>query len=111
MALSATMEARSVVGLASTLTKDALALVDDITDLCRFDQGRVLPIEKEAVKVRDICLEALAKATVPVGSGLPGTVDVSLDIREGAPGRTMTDRSVLQRSLTLLLNFAVDVAY
>mmetsp|Transcript_34417 Transcript_34417/g.63265 ORF Transcript_34417/g.63265 Transcript_34417/m.63265 type:complete len:663 (-) Transcript_34417:143-2131(-) len=109
VALSATLEARSVVGLASTLTKDALALVDDITDLCRFDQGRVLLIEKEAVKVRDICVEALDKVPIPVGSG-PGMIDVCLEIRDGAPGRTMTDRSVLQRSLALLLNFAVDAA-
>ena len=108
VALSATLEARSVVGLASTLTKDALALVDDITDLCRFDQGRVLLVEKEAVKVRDICLEALNKVPIPVGSG--GLVDVILDVQEGAPGRTMTDRSVLQRCLALLLNFAVDAA-
>ncbi|KAL9185560.1 hypothetical protein ACHAXT_003337 [Thalassiosira profunda] len=107
VALSATLEARSVVGLASTLTKDALALVDDITDLCRFDQGRALMIEKEAVKVRDICVEALMKVQMPVGSGL---VDVVLDIQEGAPGRTMADRAVLQRSLALLLNFAVDAA-
>ena len=109
VALSATLEARSVVGLATTLTKDALALVDDITDLCRFDQGRALLIEKEAVKVRDICLESLIKVPIPiVGSG--GLVDVILDIQEGSPSRCMTDRSVLQRCLALLLNFAVDAA-
>jgi len=109
VALSATLEARSVVGLATTLTKDALALVDDITDLCRFDQGRALLIEKEAVKVRDICLESLVKVPIPiVGSG--GLVDVILDIQEGSPSRCMTDRSVLQRCLALLLNFAVDAA-
>ena len=108
VALSATLEARSVVGLASTLTKDALALVDDITDLCRFDQGRVLLIDKEAVKVRDICLEALIKVPISVGTG--GLVDVVLDIKEGTPGRAMTDKCVLQRSLALLLNFAVDAA-
>ena len=111
VALSATLEARSVVGLASTLTKDALALVDDITDLCRFDQGRVLLVEKEAVKIRDICLEALMKVPIPVvGTAGGGGVDVALDIQEGAPGRTMTDRAVFQRSLALLLNFAVDAA-
>ena len=108
VALSATLEARSVVGLATTLTKDALALVDDITDLCRFDQGRVLLIEKEAVKVRDICLEALIKVPIAVGTG--GLVDIVLDIQEGTPSRAMTDKCVLQRSLALLLNFAVDAA-
>ena len=111
VALSATREARAVVGLASALTRDALALVDDITDLCRFDQGRVLLIEKEAVKVRDLCVEALL-AVPPVGAGLAraGRVDVVLDVAEGAPGRTVTDRSVLQRSLALLLGFAADAA-
>ena len=109
VALSATLEARSVVGLASTLTKDALALVDDITDLCRFDRGRVLLIDKEAVKVRDVCLESLSNVPIPiVGSG--GLVDVVLDIKDGTPERTVTDLSVLQRSLALLLNFAVDAA-
>eukprot|EP00970_Alexandrium_tamarense_P001592 scaffold190_cov185-Alexandrium_tamarense.AAC.2 len=108
VALAATTEARSVVGLASTLVDDALALVDDITDLCRFDQGQVLVIDKEAVKVRDICMEALMRVPIPLGSG--GMVEVVLDIQEGTPGRAMTDRSVLQRSLALLLNFAVDAA-
>ena len=37
IALSITLEAHYVVGLASTLTKDVLALVDDITDLCCFN--------------------------------------------------------------------------
>ena len=105
VAMSATQEARSVVGLASTLVQDALALVDDITDLCRFDQGQVLMIDKEAVKVKDVCLDALQ---IPLGSG--GLVDIILDIQEGAPARTMADRSVFKRSLALLLNFAVDAA-
>jgi len=128
VALSATSEARSVVGLATTLTKDALALVDDITDLCRFDQGRVLLVEKEAVKIREECLEALervsASSSPPMGGGTASSpvmmagvggstssmVDVVLDVQEGSPGRVVTDRGVLQRSLALLLNFAVDAA-
>ncbi|KAL3791630.1 hypothetical protein ACHAW5_000626 [Stephanodiscus triporus] len=113
LALSATSEARSVVGLAATLTKDALALVDDITDLCRFDQGRALLVEKEAVKIREICLEALEKVSSSSGGSSMGgstMVDVVFDVQEGSPGRVVTDRCVLQRSLTLLLNFAVDAA-
>eukprot|EP00986_Skeletonema_menzelii_P007694 scaffold3032_cov120-Skeletonema_menzelii.AAC.6 len=108
VAISATQEARSVVGLASTLVHDALALVDDITDLCRFDQGQALMIDKEAVKVKDICLEAFQRLQIPLGSG--GLVDIILDIQEGAPSRAMADRSVFKRSLALLLNFAVDAA-
>jgi len=108
VALSATTEARSVLNLASAIVQDASGLVDDITDLCRFDQGQVLVIEKEAVKVREICTEALTKVQFPIGS--QGLVEVVLDIQEGAPGRTMTDRSVLKRCLSLLLNFAVDAA-
>jgi len=108
VAMSATQEARSVVGLASTLVQDALALVDDITDLCRFDQGQALMIDKEAVKVKDICLDAFQRLQIPLGSG--GLVDIVLDIQEGAPARTMADRSVFKRSLALLLNFAVDAA-
>ncbi|KAL7472926.1 hypothetical protein ACHAXS_013308 [Conticribra weissflogii] len=108
VALSATSEARSVLNLASAIVQDASGLVDDITDLCRFDQGQVLVIEKEAVKVREICTEALTKVQIPIGS--QGLVEVVLDIQEGAPGRTMTDRSVLKRCLALLLNFAVDAA-
>lgn len=108
VAISSTQEARSVVGLASTLVQDALALVDDITDLCRFDQGQALMIDKEAVKVKDICLEAFQRLQIPLGSG--GLVDIILDIQEGAPSRTMADRSVFKRSLALLLNFAVDAA-
>jgi len=107
VALSSTMEARSVVGLASTLTKDALGLVDDITDLAKFDQGRALLIDKEAVKLRDVCLEALTKVPIPTSGGM---IDVILDIQQGAPSRTMADKSVLQRCLALLLNFAVDAA-
>jgi CheY-like chemotaxis protein len=108
VAMSATQEARSVVGLASTLVQDALALVDDITDLCRFDQGQALMIDKEAVKVKDICLDAFQRLQIPLGSG--GLVDIVLDIQERCPSRTMADRSVLKRSLALLLNFAVDAA-
>lgn len=108
VAMSATQEARSVVGLASTLVQDALALVDDITDLCRFDQGQVLQIDKEAVKIKDLCQEALQRLQIPLGSR--GLVDIILDIQEGAPARTMADRGVLKRSLALLLNFAVDAA-
>lgn len=108
VAMSATQEARSVVGLASTLVQDALALVDDITDLCRFDQGQALQIDKEAVKVKDICLETFQRLQIPLGSG--GLVDIVLDIQEGAPARTMADRGVFKRSLALLLNFAVDAA-
>jgi len=108
VAMSATQEARSVVGLASTLVQDALALVDDITDLCRFDQGQALMIDKEAVKVKDICLDACQRLQIPLGSG--GLVDIVLDIQEGAPARTMADRSVFKRSLALLLNFAIDAA-
>ena len=107
VALSSTMEARSVVGLASTLTKDALGLVDDITDLAKFDQGRALLIDKEAVKLRDVCLEALTQVPIPTSGGM---IDVILDIQQGAPSRTMADKSVLQRCLALLLNFAVDAA-
>ncbi|KAL7436617.1 hypothetical protein ACHAXH_007041 [Discostella pseudostelligera] len=110
VALSATSEARSVVTLATTLTKDALALVDDITDLCRFDQGRVLLIEKEAVKVQDICLEAMNNITSRTGPIAGGLVDVVLDVQEGTPSRVVTDKGVLRRSLALLLNFAVDAA-
>lgn len=108
VAMSATQEARSVVGLASTLVQDALALVDDITDLCRFDQGQALMIDKEAVKVKDICLDAFQRLQIPLGSG--GLVDLVLDIQEDAPARAMADRSVFKRSLALLLNFAVDAA-
>ncbi|KAL7440613.1 hypothetical protein ACHAXM_007376 [Skeletonema potamos] len=108
VAMSATQEARSVVGLASTLVQDALALVDDITDLCRFDQGQALMIDKEAVKLKDICLDAFQRLQIPLGSG--GLVDIVLDIQERCPSRTMADRSVLKRSLALLLNFAVDAA-
>ncbi|KAL7518155.1 hypothetical protein ACHAWX_003011, partial [Stephanocyclus meneghinianus] len=106
-ALSATSEARSVVGLASRIVDDALALVDDITDLCRFDQGQGIVVDKEAVKLRDICIEALARVPIPLGSGV---VEVLLDIQPGTPSRAMTDRSVLQRCLALLMNFAVDAA-
>ena len=108
VAMSATQEARSVVGLASTLVQDALALVDDITDLCRFDQGQALMIDKEAIKVKDICLEAFQRLQIPLGSS--GLVDIVLDIQEGAPSRAMADRSVFKRSLALLLNLAVDAA-
>ena len=107
VALSATSEARSVVGLASRIVEDALSLVDDITDLCRFDQGQALCVDKEAVKLREVCLEALAKMPIPLGSGV---VEVLLDIQAGTPSRAMADRSVLQRCLALLMNFAVDAA-
>ncbi|KAL3782442.1 hypothetical protein HJC23_006015 [Cyclotella cryptica] len=107
VALSATSEARSVVGLASRIVDDALALVDDITDLCRFDQGQGIVVDKEAVKLRDICIEALARVPIPLGSGV---VEVLLDIQAGTPSRAMADRSVLQRCLALLMNFAVDAA-
>ena len=90
VALSATSEARSVVNLATTLTKDALALVDDITDLCRFDQGRVLLIEKEAVKVQDLCLEAMQNIPSRIGPISGGLVDVVLDVQEGTPARVVT---------------------
>ncbi len=110
VALSASSEARSVVALATTLTKDALALVDDITDLCRFDQGRVLLIEKEAVKIQELCLESMNNIPSRSGPISERMVDVDLDIQEGTPARVMCDRSVLQRSLALLLNFAVDAA-
>jgi CheY-like chemotaxis protein len=120
-ALEATSEARLVVKLAKTLTTDALALVDDITDLCSFDQGRVLLVEKEAIKIRDICVEALnivsssLSITTMGGAGsaeeeeLP-MVDIVFDVQEGSPGRVITDRGVLQRCLAILLNFAVDAA-
>lgn len=107
VAMSATSEARSVVGLASRIVDDALSLVDDITDLCRFDQGQALVVDKEAVKLREVCLEALSKVPIPLGSGV---VDVMLDIQAGTPSRAMADRSVLQRCLALLMNFAVDAA-
>jgi CheY-like chemotaxis protein len=128
-ALEATSEARLVVKLAKSLTTDALALVDDITDLCSFDQGRVLLVEKEAIKIRDICVEALnivssssslsssgrlSTITTMGGAGsveeeLP-MVDIVFDVQEGSPGRVITDRGVLQRCLAILLNFAVDAA-
>jgi CheY-like chemotaxis protein len=130
-ALEATSEARLVVKLANTLTTDALALVDDITDLCRFDQGRVLLVEKEAIKIRDICVEALnivssssslsssgRLSTIPTMGGGAGSVeeeelpmvDIIFDVQEGSPGRVITDRGVLQRCLAILLNFAIDAA-
>jgi CheY-like chemotaxis protein len=107
VALSATSEARSVVGLASRIVDDALTLVDDITDLCRFDQGQALVVDKEAVKVREVCIEALTRVPIPLGSR---GVEVLLDIQAGTPGRAMADRGVLQRILALLMNFAVDAA-
>ena len=107
VALSATSEARSVVGLASRIVDDALSLVDDITDLCRFDQGQALVVDKEAVKLREVCIEALNRVPIPLGSR---GVEVLLDIQAGTPGRAMADRSVLQRILALLMNFAVDAA-
>ena len=63
-------------------------MVDDITDLCRFDQGRVLLVEKEAVKMRDICNEALKDVS---GGMMASMVDVVLDVREGSPGRVVTE--------------------
>lgn len=124
-ALEATSEARLVVKLAKTLTTDALALVDDITDLCKFDQGRVLLVEKEAIKIRDICVEALnivslsssGRLSTIARMGGDGSVeeelpmvDIVFDIQDGSPGRVITDRGVLQRCLAILLNFAVDAA-
>ncbi|KAL3771596.1 hypothetical protein ACHAWO_012329 [Cyclotella atomus] len=107
VALSATSEARNVVGLASRIVDDALALVDDITDLCRFDQGQVLVVDKEAVKLREVCIEALNRVPIPLCTR---GVEVLLDIQTGTPARAMADRSVLQRILALLMNFAVDAA-
>ena len=107
VALSATSEARSVVGLASRIVDDALTLVDDITDLCRFDQGQALAVDKEAVKLREVCIESLNRVPIPLGSR---GVEIILDICAGTPSRAMADRAVLQRILGLLMNFAVDAA-
>ncbi|KAL7554891.1 hypothetical protein ACHAWF_018440 [Thalassiosira exigua] len=85
LALSSTLEARSAVSLASCFTCDALALADNITDLYHFDQGRVLLIETESVKVRGACLEVLEKVPVPSGPGT-SAVDLALDIREKGTG-------------------------
>ena len=80
----------------------AVGLIDDISDLSHLDQGSELEVNYRDLSIRELGLDILDDAPTPSSEG----VDLKLVIHEGVPSSITSDRTLLRRVVTLLLEHA-----
>jgi K+-sensing histidine kinase KdpD len=103
-----------MLGIASVQISDLTSMLDDVADLGKFEQGKVMHIHPEVFS-----LEKLGKRILQEVSPAKPNVEVVLELgprTEGSfvtltpgPELAMTDSAVLRRALKQLLANAVDI--
>jgi CheY-like chemotaxis protein len=108
----ARQECEEMLGMASEQIASSTSMLDDVADLGKFDQGKVLHTHPEVFSLEKVGKEILqevpdANTNVEVVLELGPNTEGSLSLT-GGPELAMTDPAVLRRVLKLLLANAVD---
>lgn len=89
-----------------TLIDDAVDLIDDISDLAKFDQGAEYQIKTDRVELKQLGLEVFQKCCKR--SQTKYKVAVRLELLGGGPAVVITDKKVLIRVLRALIDNALQ---
>jgi CheY-like chemotaxis protein len=109
---TARQECEQMLGMASEQIAASTSMLDDVADLGRFDQGKVMHTHPEVFSLEKLGKRVLqevpdASANVEVVLELGPRTEGSFSMTDG-PELAMTDPAVLRRVLKLLLANAVD---
>jgi PAS domain S-box-containing protein len=88
---------------------DAVELIDDISDLAKFDQGVEYTASCEKVDLKQVALEVFQRSlSSSVNTDSKSKLKVVLELQGGGPGVVMTDPKALKRVLRALIDNALE---
>ncbi|CAB9523241.1 sensor kinase/phosphatase LuxQ [Seminavis robusta] len=103
-----------MVHMANEQIHQSVALLDDVADLAKFDQGGVLHMHPEIVSLEQLGRDVLQQVADDPHNHNNTNVEIALELRQSAndkkgPSMAVTDPTVLTRILKHLLNNALHV--
>jgi PAS domain S-box-containing protein len=88
---------------------DAVELIDDISDLAKFDQGVEYTASCEKVDLKQVALEVFQRSlSSSVNTDSKSKIKVILELQGGGPCIVMTDPKALKRVLRALIDNALE---
>jgi PAS domain S-box-containing protein len=106
-----TKECIDMLRLADDQISQSVDLLEDISDMAKFDQGAVLHVKPEVVDLEQFGREMLKLVPLTSKKSVTAVLDLRQqeDMKGDGPALAVTDRKVLRRLLRHLLNNAMDV--